>query len=301
MIKYFSRAFKITNENIILTTPLVLFFLLFVIYAGVMHNAPKTLSYTVLSLITGIFMISAFLSGWFFMVKKSVELDKRELSEDDRAKMAFGLLKEFPVGVGELFTSFLGLSVFWIVLVILFTFSVYKIGLFSIGKLSISPMDLNMALSSSAKLKTFISSLPVSEMIKLNKWNFLVFISMMLFYVVTMFWPVETVCNTKHPFKSLLLSLKFLLKNILSALILFVYVYVLYLLMSLIGYFSAINPFLYFLAMIAYFYFLVYIVVLICLYYDSERTKEIGRKDKNNSNSGSDSLGQNQLGDSESE
>jgi len=88
MFKYFTKAFKITNDNIILTTPLVLFLLLFGVYTELAQNAPANLPSALLLLTTMVFMLGAFMAGWFYMVKKGLTLTNKSLfSMKTRAKL----------------------------------------------------------------------------------------------------------------------------------------------------------------------------------------------------------------------
>lgn len=308
MIKYFSKAFKITNDNLILTTPLLLFIILFVFYLGVTRVIPENPFYFILITITSLFMLSAFFAGWFFMVKKAIELDKKEIEQDEtKAKMSFELLKEVPVGIGEYFLSFVGGLILYGLLILILMILTYKVGLHFIGKLNISPVDLKMALTSSTQVKAFVSKLPVEELIKLNEWNLLIMLSMTTFSFMTMFWATEIVNRTKNAFSAFFKSLSFLFKNFLSVIILFVYISVINFLISLLSSFANINPFLHFISTLIYFYFVVYIVVLIFLYYDGEYkngTKDkieqaIEPKNQDNCDCGTDCIGKEQSGDTD--
>lgn len=302
MIKYFGKAFKITNENIILTTPLVLFLLLFSIYLGVMRNVPENLTFFSLLLITTLFMVSAFFAGWFFMVQKAIELDKKEIiADEDKAKMSFNLIKEVPIGIGEYFLSFVGVLILYCGLILLFSFIGYQIGIHFIGKVDLSIVDLKTALNSTAQMKAFVSSLSAEELIKLNAWNFLILILMTTFSFITMFWAVKIISGVKNPFIAFFQSLSFLFRNFFSSIILFIYISIINFLVSLMNAFSAVNPILYFVSTLAYFYFVVYVVVLVFLYYDSENNKTI--KDncsQSDSNIGTDSSGEEQSCDTAS-
>src|SRR5574344_1776245 len=115
MIKYFRNAFKITNDNIILTVPLVLCLLFLSIYLGFAKTTPDNVFAIVLLIITVLLVFAAFWAGWLYMIKKAVDLNKKEFYiEEDKSKASFDLIKEFPVGVGEFFLPALGGLVFYI-------------------------------------------------------------------------------------------------------------------------------------------------------------------------------------------
>ncbi len=304
MIKYFQKAFQITNENIILTTPLVFFLLLFSIYLGISQNAPANIVSAILLLITILCMVSAFFAGWFFMVKKAICLDKQEfIIDEDKAKASFNLIKEIPVGIGEYFFSFIGALFLYTGLFFLLMFIGYQIGINFIGNAGLSINELKTVMNSPETLKTFAASLSAAQLSKLKLWDFLLMGVMGIYSFITMFWPVLIVMKTKNPFIAFFKSLAFTFKNFPSALILFLYISLINFVISLVVSYSTIKPIasflpmiLYLMSMLLYFYFVVYVIVLIFLYYDS-KTNE---KTKDNCNSGSDSCGKEQLCDTDS-
>lgn len=297
MIRYFIKAFKITNENIILTTPLVLFLFLFSIYLGVAQNAPATTISAILLLITIVLMFSAFFAGWFFMVRKAVELNKKEfIIDDDKSRASFELMKEIPIGVGEYFLSFLGAAFLYFGLFVFVSFIAYQVGMHFIGKVDLDLRVLKLALESSAAMKAFISSLSPQQLVKLNAWYLMVLSCMTIFSFLTMFWAAEIIFKTKNAFVAFFKALFFTLKNFLSAIILFIYVSAVNIIVSIINALGTINPILYFISMLVYFYFIVYVIVLIFLYYDEAHSD----KTKSDSDSGTDSIRQEQSGDTES-
>lgn len=268
MLKYFSKAFRITNENIILTTPLVLFLFLLSIYLGVIQNAPRTIFSGVLLLVTILFMISAFFAGWFFMVKRAIDLENLKFEEEEeKARASFNLLKEIPPGVGEFFIPFVIGTIFYSTLTILIFAAAYKFGNHFIGDVGLSQAQLKMLVTTPEAMKEIVSALSREQLAKLNLWN-LMFLSVAIGYsFITMFWASEIVLRTKNVFLALFKSINFILRNFLNAIILFLYVSFVNFLISFINAIATINPILYFISMLAYFYFIVYIVVLIFLYY----------------------------------
>lgn len=298
MIKYFKRAFKITNDNIILTTPFVLFLLLLSIYFGIVQNAPVNIFAALLLLITSLFMTSAFLAGWFFMVKKAIDLDKKEfIVEEEKAKASFGLIKELPAGIGEFFLPVTGGLILYITLIALFSVVSYKIGMHFIGSVDLSLLKIKMAMNSPAAMKSLISALSKDQLIKLEAWNLLILSTMILFSFITMFWGAHVFIKNKNPLIAFFQSLKFIFKNFLSSIVLFVYISFINFFVSIIlNVLGVVNPFIYFVSILIYFYFVVYVVVLVFLYYDSEATA----KTESNCNSGADSIGQEQISDTKS-
>lgn len=301
MIKYFSKAFKITNENIILTTPLVLFLFIFSIYLSIAKNAPETFPSAILLILTTLFMFGAFFAGWFFMVKKALDLDKQEITvEEEKAKASFSLLKEIPVGVGEYFLPYTFGLILYTGLILVLLYLAYQIGLHFIGNVGITLNELRIALNSPAAMKSLVSSLSVAELTKLNTWNVLFLSFMGLFSFLTMFWGAHIVIKNKNPLMALFQSIGFIFKNLLPSIILFVYISFINFLVSLVNATSTINAILYFISMVIYFYFVVYVVVLVFLYYDSETNRPIKEKNEDNCDCGTDSVGEDGLCNPES-
>src|SRR5574344_168278 len=138
MIKYFRNAFKITNDNIILTIPLVLCLLFLSIYLGFAKTTPDNIWAITLLVVTLLLMFAAFCAGWLYMVKKAVELSKKDFYiEEDKARESFALIKEFPVGVGEYFLPAIGGILFYTFLILVFLIGMYFLGIHLVGKIAI--------------------------------------------------------------------------------------------------------------------------------------------------------------------
>ncbi len=296
MLKYFKQAFKITNQNIILTTPLILFLFLLSIYLEVARNAPATILAMVLLIVTTLFMLAAFFAGWFNMVKKAVDLEKQEFfAEEEKARASFGLLKELPAGLGEYFLSFIGGIILYFILFAVLSLISYKVGVHFLGKIDLTQNELRTILSST-DARMVISSIPAQKLAKLEIWYLLFLVVMTIHYFLTMFLAPEIVIRSKNPIIAFGRSVTFLFKNFLPTLGLFLYVNVVSFAASLVingimllhfipNFITAL------VSMLIYFYFIVYVIVLVFLYYDSENCKQIG-KGEDNCNNGTDSLGQ---------
>lgn len=312
MIKYFSKAFKITNENIILTTPLVLFLFLLSIYLGVAQRAPESLISSVLLLITILFMLSAFFAGWLNMVKKAIELNKKEfIIEEEKAKASLALMKDLPVGIGEYFLSFIGTLILYTILSIVSIFVAYKLGMHFIGKVDLSVEQIKIAMNSPHAMKSMVSTLSAAELMKVNYWNILFLATISTLSFITMFWAPEIIFRTKNPIIAFFKSFIFTFKNFLSAAILFIYLSFINFTVSLINALATIHPIIYFISLLIYFYFVVYVVVLVFLYYESENNPKSSISSdeqpgeiectEGDCNSGADGDGQEQSGDSDSQ
>ena len=302
MIKYFKKAFQITNENLVLTVPFILFLLTILIYVGLAHTLIRSFATLLIYLVTIFAMIVAFLAGWLYMVQQAIELDKIDIPIEDKSKASMDLLKVFPSGVGEYFLSFAGGIIFYVFLALIITFVVYAAGVHFIGKMNFSLSDYSTALKNTQNMKVFLHSMSRADMIKLNCWHVLVFAASTVFSFLTTFWTCAVINKNKNSFYALWVSQKFIFKNFLNVVIFYILINSIYFVVSTANSISAINPILSFVATIVYFYVFVYLVVLVYLYYDCEKSKNIitqqeqeieqKLKTENNSDSGSDSIGQ---------
>lgn len=302
MIRYFTKAFKITNDNIILTTPLVLFLLLTSIYFEVAQHAPANIFSLILLIVTILFMFSAFFAGWFYMVKKAIELDKKEfIIDEDRAKASFDLIKEFPAGVGEFFLSAIGGIILYSLLLIGLSAIAYLIGVHFAGKINLSPTELKMILNS-LESKALIASLSPEKLAKLQIWYTIFAATVTTHHFITMFLGIEIVSGNKNPLSAFFKTIVFTVKNFFGVILLFIYTNVVGILVSLIingvMFLKAIPSIILVLgSMLLYFYFIVYVIVLVFLYYDSEKNKKL--QTKNYSDSRPDSIRQDEPCDTE--
>ena len=174
MLKLFKNAFRYTNEGIILATPLVLFMWIITIYLSFAKGVVDTIPEAASAFVTLLCMLGAFCSGWFYMVKKTIELSKKEfILDEDRAKATMNLVKTIPAGIGKYFLSFIGLFLIFLVLFGLFDIFVYKIGIHFIGKIDFSAMQLKNAMASPQEMRVFLDSLTDAQLLKLSQWNLL--------------------------------------------------------------------------------------------------------------------------------
>jgi hypothetical protein len=264
MFKTIKESFKITNDFLIIATPLILFSLISNIYAIFSLNGSRL--GIIFSLVLLILMLCAFLSGWFFMIMKAVkepEMDKKE-----------SLMSEFPAGVGEYFLSILGMLFSYGVLSFVILAFAFFIGKHYIGNPNITSAQVSSALSSVAAMKDFVSSLNQEQLIKISYWNILLFAAMVINYFSILFYAPAIFFKTKNPFKGLwfalrdLFSFKFF-KNI----GLFLFVVITYLFISMISAFAGKNIVVYFILTLVNFYYLTYITILIFNYYYSNYAK----------------------------
>lgn len=271
MFKLFKNAFKLTNEGIILATPLVLFMWLITLYLSFAKGVVDTIPEAVSAFLTLLCMLGAFFAGWFYMVKKSIDISKKEyVLDEDRAKATVNLLKKIPAGVGKYFLSFVGMIIIFLVLFGLFDILVYKFGIHFIGKIDFSAVQLKNAMASPQEMKVFLDSLTETQLIKLSQWNLLFMAATSFVSFIFMLWIPEMIYKTLNPLYALVNSVKKVFVKFPKSAALFLYITFLNFVISFASTFAMLNVIIYMFMMIAYFYFMVYIIVLIFSYYDSE-------------------------------
>ena len=281
MIKVFKDAFKVSSENIVLATPLLVFLLLINIYLIVAKDAVKVLPSALLFFLTLLLMISAFMSGWFYMIKTAIYNFKNKVLH--RENETFKLINEFPVGIADYMGPYIGLSIAFLIFGDIVLVSVYYIGLNLIGSIGVTSSQFISATEAPVAMQALIDSMTKTQVLKLNYWYFLIMFSLQIFSLFTMFWPVELLYSTKNPIKALFYSVERIFQRP-QSILLFIVISVLNVIMMILNYISMFNPISYFVMTLIYFYFIVYIFVLLFLYYEE--------KIKGNSNSIADSNGQ---------
>ena len=275
MFKLFKNAFNLTNEGILLAIPLILFMWVLTIYIRFAKNVVDTIPEALSALITLLCMTGAFFAGWFYMVKKSIELSKKEfVLDEDRSIELVNLAKSIPAGIGKYFLSFLGMSILSIIIFALFGGLFYKLGMHYIGSIDFTTEQIRGAIASPEDIKAFLNSLTNEQIYKLGSWNMLLMAGTSLMSFLLMLWIPEIIYRTTNPFFALCKSLKKLFAKFHKSLALFIYLTFLNIVISFANTFAVIHPLIYMTLMIIYFYFLVYVVVLIFSYYDKEFNSE---------------------------
>ena len=284
MIKIFKDAFKVSYNNIIIATPLLLFMLILNVYLIVSKDAVKALPSAILFFLTLFLMVSAFLAGWFYMVKVAVEHYKNSgIDAVKDSETSFSLMREFPVGIAEHIKSFLGFTVLYFIVADFEFFSLYYIGLKLIGGIGISLSQFVSATEAPVAMQAFIQSLTKAQLLKINYWYLLIVCSAQIFALLTMFWPIELMYFTKNPVLAFFKSVSRIFTHP-KSILLFIFINLLNCVLMLFNYVAMFNPIAYFVMTLVFFYFIVYVFVLLFLYYEE--------KIKSNSDSSADGDGQ---------
>lgn len=279
-INFIEKAFDITKENMILAQPLVIYMIvLSFTLAGLASQTDKILKFVFLG--ANILLATAFLAGWFFMVKQGILLNKRiENGEyenpEERLKASWDLGKTFFPGVGDYFLSVTTTTVLYFVVFIATMFLFYKVGMHVLPNPNI---DLNklytLANSTPAELQKYIFSLNMEQIKAINLWGLYISSVSSAFTFITMFlYPALFKAKDKKefflfsPFVAFWKNIVFILKNFIGCLGIFIFIMFLNTVFSILSIIFNLNIILSIIGLILSFYVATYVIILIFLYYE---------------------------------
>ena len=264
MFKIIRESFKITNSNIVIATPLILFSLFSSIYVMLSSNG----SFVSLTITAVLFflMVASFLSGWFFMIKKAIVNSE----EDQKDKLIF----EFPAGVGEYFLAILGMIVVIVLVFVAITIVVGVVGKKFIGDTGVSYNQLSTAFASVESMKAFLTSLTPEQISKFKTWNLLLMFGMMFNYFIIMFYFPVVFFKEKNPFKAFFINIKDTFgRKIFKNIFLYVLIFITYTVLSILTALFGGNIFIHFVLTLINFYYATFVGILIFNYYYSNYAK----------------------------
>ena len=271
MIDIIKESLKITNDNLIIATPLILFSLISTLYM-IFSSGGNSIG-TLFSVILFFLMLSAFLSGWFYMIAKVIK--EPETNNKDK------LIVEFPSGVGEYFLVIIGMLIFTLLLSSIIVLSAVLIGKKYIGSTGISQAQIIAAASNIETMKNFANSLTNEQLIKINQWNLFILMTLMFNYFILMFYNPAIFFKKKNPFIAFFVSLKDLFgRKFFKNLTVFLLITVAYMFISILSAFLNSNIFLHFIFTLINFYYITFIAVFVFNYYYSNFAKIGGTIDK---------------------
>ena len=255
MLSCIKESFSLTNKFIILATPLILFSLFSSLY--VLFSLHGSSVYPVITAALFFLMLSAFLAGWFFMIREGI---KSPHTEEPNS-----LIKEFPAGVGEY---------------LLFTGG-YYIGMAQIGDIGISKAALSDAMVSAEAFNSFLSSISELQLLKMMWW-YLLFLGLMVINgFLVMFYLPALFFKKSNPFIAYYISLKDLFsRKFFSNCLLYIIIFISYSILSVLTSLFGANIFLHFLFTLINFYYLIYIAVLVCNWYYTNFARTGGNIDQ---------------------
>ena len=276
MINIFKQAAKITNYNIILAIPLIVFVKLLDLYSLYSRNTVDSTDELILASVTVLFMSGAFFASWFYMVKEAIDLSKQVFVLDaDRAKATINLFKALPVGIGKYFLSFVGFYIILFFIQVFATPVVYLLGVNIIGGLDTESMQNLQVIAmdpsiTNQSMAAFIDKLAPEQIIFFGKWSLLFMLITSIIMYLLMFWIPEIIYKTPNPIVALWRSVVKLFKDFFSSFRFFISIWLMGFALLFLNTFAVINPLAYIIMNIILFYFTVFVVVAIFLYYDKK-------------------------------
>ena len=245
MLKLIWNNFKRTNDCIILATPMVLFMFITVLYSAFIVTHAKTVNLALFSFVTLLIMICGFLAGWFYMVKKTLQLNGRMfVYEKDRINALKELILTLPNGVGRLFLPFLGV----VTISMFITVFVYY------TTVDIIPHDMLQKLADILLFPNYLAAL------------LFIITSILSFFLIV--WIPEVVYTERNPIKALGNSILKTMKTFPKTLFLYIFVYMIYFLTNFSVQLLPANPIIIFISLVLYYYFTLYNVILVFTYYE---------------------------------
>ena len=282
MKNLFKDAIKITNYNLILTIPLIIFIKILDLYSLYSKYTVDSVPKFILASITMLFMFGVFCAGWFYMVERAINLSKKVfVLDEDRAKATLNLFKTIPDGIGKFFLSFVGVYIMFFFIQVIVTPLVYLLGANIIGALDdasmlgLQQMVIDTSSSSNQGMAAFIDKLTPEQIILFGKWSLLFMVVTSIIMYLLMLWIPEIIYKTQNPFAALWKSIAKLFKDFFTSFKLYISLWLMGFALLFINTFAVINPIAYIVMSIALFYFSVYFVVLIFLYYDRRFMEQV--------------------------
>ena len=283
MSLYIKKAFDITKDNIILAQPLIIFLIVISFsFAGLAQQTNKILH--LIFLTCNVFLCTAFLAGWYYMIKKGIEHNKKVQmdvfkNEQEKASASLALGKEFFPGVGEYFLSITYTTIVYLIVYALLLFACYKIGMYYLPKPNIDMQQFMAAANSTpAEMQKYVYSLNFEQLKAINIWMMFIGGAAFIFTFLTMFlYPAVLDKKEKGfhvfliPFIAFNRNLVFIFKHFFGSLGIIIYLFFLNMFLSILSLVFNINIILAVVGLIISFYFMTYALVLIFLYYEENK------------------------------
>ncbi len=277
MASVIKKAFDITRDNIVTAQPLIVFLLIISLTTVGLAQQSNKIAF-IIFFISNFLLTTAFLAGWFYMVKKTVLLSKVEYEKpEERTAASFDLLKDFFPGVSAYFVP---VTVVFLIYVLLSAGIIYLVGVeWGFGYLTSHNVHLTKiyqaALQSQQALEKYLYSMTFGQIQAINIWMMAVTFAAAVYSFLTLFWfpalfYMEKI-NFLSPFTSFWKNIKFLFKNFLGALGIMCFLSILNFAVFMVNAVFSINIILSVIAFFIMFYFATYYIILIFLYYDTKQ------------------------------
>lgn len=243
MLKLFRQSFSITNDCMIIITPLIVFLSLIGIYVNYALSIVDNTSEIIFAAVTIFVVTSGFMSSWLYMVKKALQLTKQVfVFDNERLRAVLGLFKCLLTGIGKLLIPVIWILSFYIVLYLL--------------------------------IMSLLSFLITKFLIPYPLWNALWIFLIVAVTFLTLLWLPEVLYNKVNAYLALFNSIKKLFKNFKSSVILYIWIALILSAIFVINTKLGQHPILAFATLMIFYYLLAYVVVLLFTCYEQIYNKE---------------------------
>ena len=215
----FREALKITNNSIIIALPMIFGLKLIELYTMFINSSANSNEKLIFGTVTLVLMIGLFAAGWFYIVKKTIETNKKEfIMEKDKYKEIFETLKKMPEGIAKYFLSFVLAYLIFIAVQILILPFVVILGTKLFGHLDEGLYQSIQQLAAyNITVNDFVNGLTESQLFYFAKWILLFFTVLLCLSYIFMLWIPEIMYSSRNPFIALGTSIVKLFKNFFSS------------------------------------------------------------------------------------
>ncbi|MBQ8848325.1 MAG: hypothetical protein IJ003_05210 [Candidatus Gastranaerophilales bacterium] len=277
-----ANIIKKSFKNVIENPSITLFLVLFLILSNFLmsYSLMASSKYISAILFICIFMLScAFLSGWFQIIKESLNKEKTDKKN---------IWSTFFEGVGKNIAPISFGIIILIILANIMLMLLRFIALKAFGTLDFIAQDLSTISQDTEAIAKYFQTLSTDKLYAIYGWAISGIIAMEIFSFIFLFYMPTILNNEKNKlFLKPIIAIKdaiiFVFKNFIGSFAIFILITTLYLALALMNTIFAKNMVISVLILFIYIYFVSFVIMLIFNYYEQ----------KNNSSNGSDSIGEN--------
>lgn len=268
----FKETFKITNNSIILAVPMIICLKIVELYTKFTSLSADSNAKFLLATITLILMIGVFCAGFFYMIKKAIEINKNiYIIEADKTKELLSLIYKAPEGIAKYFLSFTGTYITFITIQILLLPFIILLGLKLFGNMSDELMKSVQTLiydSSPASIDNFVNGLSDNNLLYLVEWVLLFICIMFVVLYLFLLWIPEIIYKTTNPLKALFYSIGKTFKKFPKTFGIYLLINVCILIVSFATTYLTNHPLGIIIFEVIKYYLYLYFIFLIFIYYD---------------------------------
>lgn len=284
MLNMFKKSYFILKNNMIFIHPLLLYLLTFMIFVSFLTNRNIYAVPKIIMLICAVLLCIAMLSGWFYINKYGVLSYNEGDSKEEITIKTIQNFKKFFEGVGADFFKTLGICLIQLVLFAALFMLVSKIciSIFGEPKLIYELPKLAKA-SSQAEILNFVNGISMHDKLVFTAWVLAVNVVASVYNFFGILYFAVNSFEKVNIFKSLLISIKFFFKNIISNFCIIIMMFLLYILLNILSILLGTNSLSFVILIILFTMYLNYYVILVFCFYND--------KAKDNSNNGTEFIG----------